>query len=131
MEHQCVKRFYGRTNKQNFTWQITKQHMREEVFRRVKKQVEKKVQEAAKARDESQNSQGHLSLISEQSVLPQSSGIHASLSFEDSDPLPYTTPDKHYHISQSNRFNKDVMDWLSSNKNDPALKVSSSVSFMT
>ncbi|THG92874.1 hypothetical protein EW026_g8186 [Hermanssonia centrifuga] len=125
LEHRRVKRFYGRTNKQNFTRQITKQHMREEVIRRVKKRVEKKAQEAAKASmGESQNPQRHLSSssTSEQSVLPQSSGIPASLTFEDSDPLPYTPPDKHYHISQSNRFHKDVTDWLSSNNNDPALK---------
>ncbi|PSS31922.1 hypothetical protein PHLCEN_2v2303 [Hermanssonia centrifuga] len=120
LEHRRVKRFYGRTNKQNFTRQITKQHMREELIRRVKKRVEKKEQEAAVAKKgtpEPDTSQSDKELVS-----PESRGIPASLSFEDSDPLPYTPPENHHHISQSNRFHKDVTDWLSSNKNDPALK---------
>ncbi len=98
--------------------------MREELIRRVKKHVEKKEQEAAVAKNGTPEPHSTKSGSDKEVVSPHSKGVPASLSFKDRDPLPYTLPDNHHRISQSNRFHKDVTDWLSSNKNDPALKVS-------
>lgn len=48
-----------------------------------------------------------------------------SLAFSDSDPLPFTSPKVHYHISESKRFKENIAEWLGLNAEDPAIKVSS------
>ncbi len=98
--------------------------MQEELIRRVKKCVEKKEQEAAVAKNRTPEPHSTKSGSDKEVVLPHSKGVPASLSFKDRNSLSYTPPDNHHHVSQSNRFHKDVTNWLSSNKNDPALKVS-------
>ena len=46
-----------------------------------------------------------------------------SLGFADSDPLPFTSPKAHHHISESTRFKEDIPSWLGLNADDPAVKV--------
>jgi hypothetical protein len=48
-----------------------------------------------------------------------------SLAFSDSDPLPFTSPKIHHHISESKRFKENISEWLGLNAEDPAVKVSS------
>ncbi|PSR92437.1 hypothetical protein PHLCEN_2v4719 [Hermanssonia centrifuga] len=98
-------------NKQNFTRQITRQHMQEELIQRVKKRVEK----ASDNKDKTVQP-------NDLSVSSRATAIQASLSFAESNPLPYTPPEKHDHLSQSNRFHQNMNDWLNSNNGDPALK---------
>jgi hypothetical protein len=47
----------------------------------------------------------------------------ASLEFTDSDPLLYTSPKDHHHISDSQRYHEDINRWLTKHRNDPAVKV--------
>jgi hypothetical protein len=47
-----------------------------------------------------------------------------SLAFSDSDPLPFTSPKVHHHISESKRFKHSISEWLGLNAEDPAIKVS-------
>jgi hypothetical protein len=46
-----------------------------------------------------------------------------ALRFEDSEPLPYSDPLCHYHISSSTRYYVNIYNWLANHKSDPALKV--------
>jgi hypothetical protein len=46
-----------------------------------------------------------------------------SLRFEDSDPLPYTDPAAHYHMSLSTRYFENITTWLGDNAGDPAFHV--------
>ena len=48
-----------------------------------------------------------------------------SLQFTDNEPLPYTSPRVHHHISDSQRYHNDITRFLTKNRNDPALKVCS------
>ena len=41
----------------------------------------------------------------------------------ESDPLPFTTPTTHYHISDSTRHHENITAWLAQNSGDPAIKV--------
>ncbi|KAJ3526650.1 hypothetical protein NM688_g8235 [Phlebia brevispora] len=112
LEHRRVKRFYGRTNRNKYTRQITKQHMREEVLRRIRRR------HAKDAKGEETTPSGVHS-TRRKTRLPNAA---ASLAFDDTDPLPYTPPDKHYHVSESNRYHEDLMRWLAQNRDDPAVK---------
>ncbi|KAI0308970.1 hypothetical protein OF83DRAFT_1180165 [Amylostereum chailletii] len=43
-----------------------------------------------------------------------------ALEFEDSDPLPYTAPEMHHHMSTSTRHGLTVADWVRRHSTDPA-----------
>jgi hypothetical protein len=49
-----------------------------------------------------------------------------SLRFEDSERLPYTDPQVHYHISNGTRHFLGLSRWLRKNEGDPAFTVSTS-----
>ncbi|KZT08267.1 uncharacterized protein LAESUDRAFT_649567, partial [Laetiporus sulphureus 93-53] len=36
------------------------------------------------------------------------------------EPLFFTSPEAHFHISDSQRYSEDITSWLQSNRNDPA-----------
>lgn len=46
------------------------------------------------------------------------------LQFDESEPLSYSDPKAHYHMSESNRNYIDLQTWLGKNKDDAALDVS-------
>jgi hypothetical protein len=46
-----------------------------------------------------------------------------SVSFAESEALPYTTPEQHHHISQSRNFSLHLSTWLGEHSDDPATKV--------
>jgi hypothetical protein len=52
------------------------------------------------------------------------------LRFEDCDPLPYTAPDAHHHISTAVRYSENISSWLGKHREDPAFKVSFSHYFI-
>lgn len=54
---------------------------------------------------------------------PDKQTANPSLDFADSDPLPFTSPKAHHHISESKRFKEDIPTWLGVNAEDPAMKV--------
>ncbi len=96
--------------------------MRDELIRRVKKRVEKAASDAARKESVDLNDRPNTTRNTPRTANnAQRRG--ACLSFEDSDPLPYTPPEKHHHMSHSNRFHEDLTNWLSVNRNDPALHV--------
>jgi hypothetical protein len=47
----------------------------------------------------------------------------AAVNFQESDPLPFTPPTAHHHISNSNRYYNNLTAWLGSYSGDPALIV--------
>jgi hypothetical protein len=57
-------------------------------------------------------------------VLQLSSPDAPALRFEDSEPLPYSDPECHYHISTSTRYHVNIYKWLAQHESDPALNVS-------
>jgi hypothetical protein len=93
LEHRRVKRFYPRTSKVGFTQQIAKHQRRERLLH-------------------------NLSKLS----LPENHPT-AAVSFQESDPLPYTPPTVHHHISNSNRYYNNLTGWLGTHSGDPALIV--------
>lgn len=46
-----------------------------------------------------------------------------TLDFAESESLPYTPPEFHYHISHSRNYYHNLSEWLGENKGDPAIKV--------
>jgi hypothetical protein len=47
----------------------------------------------------------------------------AAVGFQESDPLPYTPPTIHHHISNSNHYHDNLTAWLGTHSGDPALTV--------
>lgn len=56
-------------------------------------------------------------------VIPKRGQNANSLAFTDNEPLPFTAPKVHHHISESKRFYVDLTRWLGDNAGDPAIKV--------
>jgi hypothetical protein len=54
---------------------------------------------------------------------PKDKKKNVSLEFTDSDPLPFTSPRVHYHMSESKRYFKNLTEWLGDNTDDPSTKV--------
>lgn len=55
------------------------------------------------------------------------SGSHkktTGLCFDESDPLPYTAPTAHHHISETMRNKENIVAWVSERTQDPAMEVS-------
>ena len=97
-----MKRFYARTNKNKFTQQCARQERRQSVLRKLKRTADK-----AKQQD----------------------GVttKVALGFTESEPLPFTSPRIHHHISESNRFYVTISKWLGTLVDDPAVVVCSNI----
>ena len=54
----------------------------------------------------------------------RSTKLRTNIPFEDSEPLPYTPPEEHHHISKSRSYHMNLMSFLTSNQGDPAITVS-------
>ncbi|KAJ3803937.1 hypothetical protein F5876DRAFT_24543, partial [Lentinula aff. lateritia] len=98
LEHCRIKRLYIHTNKIHFTFQIA----RHEQCRRALKNL-------------IQNKPPNIWHRATQSKVSQ-----PSLSFDNSDPLPFTDPTTHYQISSSTRFSENIVTWLGDLQYDPA-----------
>jgi len=113
-EHRQVKRFYPRVSKAKFTAGIAKQQRRERLLFKMaeaspygKKGRDKQVSGKQKGK-----------------VLQLSSPDAPALHFEDSEPLPYSDPQSHYHISTGTRYPVNIYKWLRQHVSDPAFNVS-------
>jgi hypothetical protein len=112
LEHRRVKRFYARTNKRKtFGHQIAKQQRRERLLKQIREQWKEREELHAKA------------------VQLDSEPLHSpapNVSFEDSDPLPKTLPEVHYHISNTTRLKDNIFRWVDFHEqnSDDAVKVS-------
>ena len=93
LEHRRVKRFYSRTNKVGSTKQIAKHQRRERLLHNLSK------------------------------LSAPKSNPTAAVGFQESDPLPFTLPTVHHHISNSNRYHDNMTAWLGTHSGDPALMV--------
>src|ERR1700722_1526279 len=110
LAHRRVKKFFGRTNKNKFQRQITKQERRERLLHTIR----------------NRNQESHLAPEgpSPRPLALLTTASRPSLTFQESDPLPYTDPSTHYHISQSPKHHENIASWLGRNAGDPAIKVS-------
>ncbi|KAG0693856.1 hypothetical protein DFH29DRAFT_815937, partial [Suillus ampliporus] len=106
LEHHCVKRFYARTNKNQFARGIAKHQQREWILCRLRDK-HKQIQVA-------QN---------DPPVFPSNTTKqHPSLHFVDQEPLPYCSPESHYQISTSKKFHWDISAWLGRHTDDIAVQ---------
>ncbi|KAJ4488967.1 hypothetical protein C8J55DRAFT_558004 [Lentinula edodes] len=101
LEHRRVKRFYARTNRNQFSFQIACHEHRRRTLQMISKQ------------------KGH----QYQGRVTRSQVATPSLSFSDSDPLPFTNPMTCYHMSSSTRYFQNLTIWLGELRDDPAFTV--------
>ena len=100
-------------SKARFTASITKQQRRERIL--FKMAEASPYGKAGKGKDKQGAGKGK--------VLQQNHDAPA-LRFEDSEPLPYSDPLSHYHISSSTRYHINIYNWLGRHaRDDLALKV--------
>ncbi|KAJ3766797.1 hypothetical protein FB446DRAFT_708323 [Lentinula raphanica] len=102
LEHRRVKRLYIHTNKINFTFQIARHEQRRRVLKNLLQQKKTSKQQEHATR----------SKISQ-----------PSLTFADSDPLPFTDPLTRYYISSNTRFSENLTTWLGGLQDDPAFTI--------
>ncbi|KAH6911435.1 hypothetical protein BKA70DRAFT_1035591, partial [Coprinopsis sp. MPI-PUGE-AT-0042] len=113
LEHRRVKRFYARTNKiKGFERQIARHFRRQCLLRGI----------AAKlARAEELEALIAQQLRDDGKMEPKESiDARASVPFESDDPLPFTSPLERYHISKSDAFPINVLNWIEKNPDDLA-----------
>lgn len=96
--------FYVRTNKNvMFRRQIAKHERRQRLIKEIKDRRRKAVR------------QGQAQKKSKPTVL---------VPFEENDPMPLSSPQLHYDMSQTRRFPLNIDDLQEENRHDPAFKVS-------
>ncbi|EIW52144.1 uncharacterized protein TRAVEDRAFT_24454 [Trametes versicolor FP-101664 SS1] len=113
LEHKHVKRFYTRTNKINFTFQIA-QHAR----RAVKLQIIKARVDAVYTRKVA--SAAHADAANAPMAVDPAPPLVPS-THPSSAPLPYSSPADRYHVATSRRDSDEITAWLRAFPNDPAL----------
>ena len=107
-EHRRLKVYYARTNKNQFTRQCARLEQRERVLQSIR----------AKEKDRN-----------EQMEVDRNDGTKDTrLSFEQTDPLPQTSPQDHIQISRSMRHRVDLRQFVTERRNDPAFRVSRIIS---
>ncbi|KAG1838714.1 hypothetical protein DFJ58DRAFT_733659 [Suillus subalutaceus] len=109
-EHRRVKWFYPCVSKAKFTAGIAKQQRRERILFKM-----------AEGSPYEKKGKGKQDAGKQKRVLQLSSPDAPALRFEDSQPLPYSDPQNHYHISTSTRYHINIYKWLAQHKSDPAL----------
>ncbi|RPD52602.1 hypothetical protein L227DRAFT_466282, partial [Lentinus tigrinus ALCF2SS1-6] len=109
-EHCLVKIAYGRTNKVKHEGQIARRMLHGEKLRVIKARVDA-------ARAVRKNRLGELA--GKTAGVPMDS---PPVSLIDDEKLPYTSPHDRYHIAHSQRNHSNVLNWVSSYGDDPALQ---------
>jgi hypothetical protein len=119
LEHKRVKAYYARTNKNDAVGQITQLERRDTALLKISREQK----EAAKKADNIPP----VASIPQKRKRPQgrkpAQKTFPALDFAESESLPYTPPEFHYHISQSRNFHFNLRHWLGENHGDPAVKV--------
>ncbi|KAJ6523908.1 hypothetical protein DFH09DRAFT_1329772 [Mycena vulgaris] len=123
LEHRRVKRYYARTNKNDAVGQITKLEHREAALLKLSRQqkdtanvppIEAIPEEDAAAAPQKKRKRKAASKPVKR-TLP-------TLNFAESESLPYTPPEFHYHMSCSRNHHFNLTLWLSENHGDPVVK---------
>ncbi|KAF8155662.1 hypothetical protein B0H34DRAFT_859991 [Crassisporium funariophilum] len=114
LEHQRVKHFYARTNKNNAVRQMTHLERRKFALRCL---VCKQAREEAR-RDPSKFTS------KQKKAMPTATKktITPCVDFAESEALPFTPPELHHHILHSRNFPFNISSFLSSNVGDPAIE---------
>ncbi|KAJ7104782.1 hypothetical protein C8R44DRAFT_943843, partial [Mycena epipterygia] len=112
LEHRRVKRFYARTNKNRAVRQMTLLERRETSLLRIATRARLNARLFGKT-TATPVFQGHTrKFVKTKTYVP----------FNESEALPYTTPEQHHHISGSHNFSWHLPSWLSKNRDDPAVE---------
>jgi hypothetical protein len=106
-----VKKFYLRVHKGKFTQGITKQQCRERILHKMKSQAPQCPSKLARKRK-----YGH----TQDAMRPP---MDPSVSFNDPEMLPSSSPYEHHEISTDVRHKIDLSRWLNEHHGDPATKV--------
>jgi hypothetical protein len=102
------------TNKKNYTHQIGTNEARSRILRKHRPAVVRAT--AAKQASRLPNKKRKRSSVDRKS--------RTALPFEADEPLPYTNPSNHFHISTSIKYPVHIGTFERENKGDPALEVS-------
>ncbi|EJF58719.1 hypothetical protein DICSQDRAFT_148934 [Dichomitus squalens LYAD-421 SS1] len=106
-EHRRVKQFYRRTNKnRTFGRQIALEVRRADLINKIKQGQGESHQPHHKRRKPKKTRAAR--------------GRRLHLRFQDTQPLPPTQPDRHYHVSDETRYPIKLDDFLYENEGDPA-----------
>ncbi|KAG2348745.1 hypothetical protein BDR05DRAFT_980136 [Suillus weaverae] len=112
LEHHRVKRFYPRVSKAKFTSGIAKQERRERILFKMA-QAEHNDSKLEKGKSTTVRKPGHTTTAGEDASF--------HIPFEAAEPLAYSDPMSHYHISNGTRYHLNLPQWLIKHANDPAL----------
>lgn len=100
LEHRRPKKHYGRSKKQNHAVEIAIQQAREREVRKIRRRVLHLKSQKSHKRTKAQPTQ-----------------------FVVNDPLPYSIPSHHHHISEGDRDFEEVIDFVANRSEDPAVQV--------
>ncbi|KAJ7695931.1 hypothetical protein B0H17DRAFT_930175, partial [Mycena rosella] len=127
LEHCRVKRYYARTNKNDAVGQMTQLKRREAALFKISraKLEAKRIPLITTVENPLPAEPGPSTTTSKhkrksRATLKKTLPI---LDFAESESLPYTPPDVHFHISQSLNYYCNIPTWLRENTGDPAVKV--------
>lgn len=130
LEHRRVKRFFAHTNKNRFTWQITKQERRQHILRNasnrfqyLKTHIEEPCHHEIAIPMLTTNSKLNSYSSSTRTQLHKSPSLFPTVPFEMEEIVPLSSPKEHHFISETRKFPLTLIPWLSENADDPALKV--------
>ncbi|KAJ7662384.1 hypothetical protein B0H17DRAFT_951378, partial [Mycena rosella] len=112
LEHRRVKRYYARTNKNDAVGQMTQLERRESALLKISRE---------KLEAEPEQPVPPTTGKRKRKLRTAPKKVQPTLDFAESESLPYTAPDAHFHISQSRNFHCNIPTWLSQNEGDPAV----------
>ncbi|KAJ7136252.1 hypothetical protein C8R46DRAFT_1234785 [Mycena filopes] len=98
LQHKYVKVYYARTHKNNATRQMTQLERRDQFLRLIHVHAVKKGNIVMKTNTKHGRREKRKSPL--------------SVSFEQSEPLLYTSPEEHHHLSHSQNYSHHLPSWL-------------------
>ncbi|OSD00042.1 hypothetical protein PYCCODRAFT_1437796 [Trametes coccinea BRFM310] len=126
LEHRRVKRFYARTNKnKDFVWQITRHQRRETILNRIRRRaLAREAGSAIKApQAETSRRRSRSQYAKTTPYAPTSASLRPlHLRFEQSEPLPASSPRDHTQISEEQAHPVDIHQYVNDNQDDPAFE---------
>ncbi|KAJ7707073.1 hypothetical protein B0H16DRAFT_1345505, partial [Mycena metata] len=119
-EHKEVKAFYQRTNKNDAVGQITQLERREAALQKLTRQKNEaaRIPPIATVEEPAPETSGQKRKRGSQTPAKE---ILPTVDFVESESLPYTPPEVHFHISMSRNFHCNIPMWLNDHAGDPAV----------
>jgi hypothetical protein len=117
LEHRRVKRFYTSVHKGQFVRGITKQQRREQILDRM-----------CQVAPTILGNQAHRKRKYGEERQPSSH--HPRIPFQNDEPLPPSSPDRHHEMSKNTRHKVDLRCWIGDLSDDPALEVREHCSYL-